>query len=249
MDANDFFYVQPEDVSAEFLILRQAESHHLLRVCRKRIGDRFVAADGCGHTFVCQVEQADGKQVRARILKRRKYLGEPYFHLTTALAVPKKARFEWFVEKGTELGVSGFVPLITHRTVVKGDGVKVSRLERIALAALKQCQRSVLPKISQPQTWEQLMRDAARYDVRLLAHEKRADQKLETFLPAGRTGASPARTGLLCIGPEGGFTEEEVAHAEERGFGVFGLGPRRLRAETAALVAATIVLDRMGELS
>lgn len=248
---SEFCYVRPEDVGGDALTLQKDEVHHLTRVLRKNKHDLICAVDGRGNAYECEIESFEKTSLKARILKRRRLQGEPVFHLTLAVAIPKKDRFEWILEKGTELGVARFVPVLTERTVTNGKAVKPQRCQRILLSAMKQCRRSVLPALEATLQFSEVCRTSGRFHLSLLAHEKRPDLKLEDAIARKTDSGKPenANTGILLIGPEGGFTEAEVAEARDAGFGIFGLGPRRLRTETAALTGAALILDRMGELS
>jgi 16S rRNA (uracil1498-N3)-methyltransferase len=246
MDKPELYYVRPQDVSGEYLSLKKDEFHHLVHVCRKRQGDTFLAADGQANVYECQIEFLERDGLQARIIKKRKFMGEPLFQLTLALAVPKKERFEWVIEKATEIGVNKLIPLMSDRTIAHAKSLNYQRCGRIALAAMKQCQRSLLPIVEPMQDFRAVCENAVS-GLKLLAHEKAPQTRLEDIFK--NPGIEQAKSGVVCIGPEGGFTEEEVAFALAHGFTIFGLGPRRLRSETAALVAAALVLDKMGELS
>ena len=153
------------------------------------------------------------------------------------------------LQKGTELGVSAFVPIVTLRTVVRaaaerGGLKKRARWERILREAAEQCRRARVPRLFDPLSFDDAGREATS------THERAF---LPTLRPGGGSrakaarGAPPARVALL-VGPEGGFDESEVQRAIECGVQPVHLGPRTLRAETAALAAATILMDRWGEL-
>jgi len=245
-DKPELFYVRPQDVSGEYVSLKKDEFHHLVHVCRKGRGDTFLAADGQANVYECQIERLGRSGLQARIIKKRKFMGEPAFQLTLALAVPKKERFEWVIEKATEIGVSKLIPLTTRRTIAHKKSLNYQRCSRIAMAAMKQCQRSLLPTVEPMQDFCTVCETAVG-ELKLLAHEKEPQIRLEAILK--NPGVGHAKSGIVCIGPEGGFTEEEVAFALAHGYAIFGIGPRRLRSETAALVAATLILDKMGELS
>jgi 16S rRNA (uracil1498-N3)-methyltransferase len=166
----------------------------------------------------------------------------PPCELTLATAIPKGERFDWMVEKATELGVARLVPLITARSVVDPRATKLDRLRRQTIAAAKQCGRSRLLELEPPMLWESL---ACRNDdwPRLLAHP----------------GGLPAREwprirhggrATLAIGPEGGFTPAEVDCGRAGGWGVVSLGPTTLRMETAGVAGCSILLalcERSGE--
>jgi 16S rRNA (uracil1498-N3)-methyltransferase len=138
------------------------------------------------------------------------------------------SRFDYLVEKTVELGVSKIVPLLTERSIRKGT--KVDRWQSIALAAMKQCGRCILPSITQPAPFDAFLLSVPADAVKLIPHEK-AD--------AGEFHVS-GHDVVMCIGPEGGFSDSEVQRAVKAGFKPVTLGPRRLRAETAAVVATVI---------
>lgn len=243
MDAKELVYVRPEDVSADSLHLRGEEFHHLVHVLRKKVGSAFLAADGRGNHYDAEIDRLQKTELRARIIKKKRLAGEPVFKLTLALALLKKARFEWAIEKATELGVAHFIPMQTARTIPPASSLNPKRCARIALAAMKQSWRSLLPTISETQNFKAVCRQASEYDVKLLAHEKASDANLDQIFAGD--DALYKKNGLLCIGPEGGFSDEEIELAQQAGFTIFGMGPRRLRAETAAIVGAALILDRL----
>jgi 16S rRNA (uracil1498-N3)-methyltransferase len=173
--------------------------------------------------------------------------------------VPKGNRFDWVIEKATEIGVSAFIPLICERSEVNPRPGKNERWHRLALAAMKQSCRSICPAISEPVTFGALCRRAStlpaafaagqsgrlrEFDFVLFAHEGAGDP-----LPQLANRSPKPRIGLVIIGPEGGFTDAEIKIAHDAGITFFGLGPRRLRAETAGLVAAMKILSAFGELN
>ncbi len=251
MTHKDFFYVRPEDVFEDSLTLLKDESHHLIHVHRKKIGDFFAAVDGNGTVYECQIQEVVKDRLKARIIKKRRNLGEPIFRLTLAVAVLKGGRFDFVVEKGTEIGVSRFVPVLSSRVIGSEHSDKPRRWQRIALAAMKQSGRSCLPGLELPVLFERVCENASDYDLKLIAHEKYHGQNLNTIFKniVQKRDLDFMKSGILLIGPEGGFTDEEVDFAAECGFTAFTLGSRRLRSETAALIGAALILDRMGELS
>lgn len=181
--------------------------------------------------------------VTASILSKDEGRGEPEFQLILAVALLKKDRFKWIIEKGTELGISNFMPIVTERTIGTERSMKPARCRKIAISAMKQSGRSRLPEIADPMTFHALLNASPMADVQLIAHEKDDRQNLDDVLH------TPVRSAVLCVGPEGGFTEEEVIIAREHGYRNFRMGIRRLRTETAAITAAALVMHKMGELT
>jgi len=248
MVERELFYVSPEDVFHDTLRLQRQEVHHLLNVRRKKKGDFFIAVDGKGSGYDCEIESFDKNTLTAKILKMHRFYGEPLFKLTLALAIHKKSRFEWVIEKATEIGVINIIPLLTKRTILSERALKPQRFKQIALSAMKQSCRSFLPTITPAKKFESLCEDSSNFGVKLIAHEKETRKNLNEILQFDENVLQRIRSGIVFIGPEGGFTNEEIELANSSGFSTFGLGPRRLRTGTAALVAASLILDRMGEL-
>lgn len=241
--SNQTYYVQPENIGGDQLTLTQEESRHIIKVLRKQKGDAFLATDGTGTTYECQVDSFAHGLVTASILSKDEGRGEPEFQLILAVALLKKDRFKWIIEKGTELGISNFMPIVTERTIGTERSMKPARCRKIAISAMKQSGRSRLPEIADPMTLHALLNASPMADVQLIAHEKDDHQNLDDVLH------TPVRSAVLCVGPEGGFTEEEVIIAREHGYRNFRMGIRRLRTETAAITAAALVMHKMGELT
>jgi len=229
----DYFYVSPGNISRNRCIVDGEEFAHLTHVLRRREGDTVRLVDGEGRAYDAVIEEIARTQARCRIEARWERLHESAIHLTLGAAILKNgSNFDFLVEKGTELGVSAFVPLLTERTIPRH--ARQERWQKIALAAMKQSGRSVLPRVASPQPLEEFLRDAQ--GVRLIPHEKTEGPFLRSAMPEG------AHAVVAAIGPEGGFSESEVARAVSAGFLPVSLGPRRLRAETAALVTAGLIL-------
>jgi 16S rRNA (uracil1498-N3)-methyltransferase len=183
----------------------------------------------------------DRRNASGVILERKQEVGEPAYRLTLAVALLKnQKRFDFMVEKASELGVSRIVPLVTARTEKRS--LRDQRVENVLVAAMKQCGRSRLVEIASVADWAAWVRHDASA-VRILCHEKTGDvDNLLTHLQpiSGRPSLE------IAIGPEGGFSEAEVEAARSAGYRLASLGPRRLRAETAAMAACAGVMMRYG---
>lgn len=241
-----FFFVAPEDVQSDTLILRDAECKHLIQVLRKNIGDVASATDGAGNVYDFCITQIQRHFVVGQIQKRRRRVGEPLFRLTLAQALIKASHFEWLIEKGTEIGVAQFQPITTEHTNFVITPHKIQRWQTIARESLKQCGRSILPTISESRLFTELIDQSAAYPLRFLADNRPQALTFRLALERLNPQLKP-QSGLILIGPEGGFTAPEVEFAAQHGFQRIVLGSRRLRSETAGLVAATILLEKMNE--
>jgi 16S rRNA (uracil1498-N3)-methyltransferase len=208
------------------------EAHHLAVVCRVRPGDRVYLFNGDGRQYLALVSEASKRGVRLEVETVEEPPRELAFRLEVAAPLPKGDRGQFLIEKLTELGVSDFVPLRTARSVVHPKDVE--RLRRYVIEACKQCGRNVLMRVAPLLDWKDY---APRSDLpprRLLAHPGGEEIANRTSAVADRSGEDVA----CAVGPEGGFTEEEVALARAAGWRMVSLGLRVLRVETAALVLA-----------
>lgn len=227
----EYFYTPQKHIAANSLTIVDDEFSHLTHVMRKSVGDDILVVDGVGTAYQTTIEEIGKRTARCAIRNRFARLHEPPVDVTLAVGILKNpSRFDVLVEKATELGVNRIVPLLTERTIPRH--AKADRWQKIALAAMKQSGRCVLPVV-EPLT--QFLEFITNVDaeVKIIPHEKSGQA---TFAPAAST------TVAICIGPEGGFSENEIAMASDAGFAPVSLGERRLRTETAAVVAVATLL-------
>ena len=228
------FYAPPSSFRGAHVVLPDDEARHAAASLRKEAGDEIVVVDGDGGWHRVRLNHVSPDQVVGSVVESRQEVGEPHAPVTLGMALLKqRSRFETFAEKAAELGVAQIVPLHTART--EPESLRMDRVRNILVAAMKQCGRSRLPALAEPQSLEATWSDDRRW---LLCHES---------APASRTIRrvlveieSEAPVGIL-VGPEGGFTDAEVEAARQAGAEIVSLGPRRLRAETAGIVAASAV--------
>jgi 16S rRNA (uracil1498-N3)-methyltransferase len=226
-DMSDRFYVNcpltPGPIEIE-----GPEARHLATVMRARPGDAVCLFNGDGAEYPAVVTDVSRKTVVLDVTDCRTINRELNFRLEVASAVPKGDRGDFLVEKLTELGVTRFVPLRTRRSVVHP---RVERLERTVIEASKQCGRNRLMQIAPPVDWDDHCRNQLPPALRLIAH------------PGGSAWPKMGGDVRIAVGPEGGFTDEEMATAEVVGWQTIGLGPRILRVETAALAVTAFVIE------
>ena len=242
----DSFYVNPKDVHGEELTFPEDEVHHMYKVLRKKKGDVVWVVDGEGTAYQVEIQYIGKNGAWGRIQKIRRRLGEPVADITLAQGVLKGDRFEWLVEKSVELGVRRIIPMITENTVTTAGPQKLARWRRVAMAAMKQCGRSVLPEITEAKTVQQVVALGTACPYRFIAHPDPASKSLRI-----QSENQPAVTpkAVLVVGPEGGFTEQEIIEAGEQGYQTISLGPRRLRSETAGIVFLSLFLSQIGEMT
>jgi 16S rRNA (uracil1498-N3)-methyltransferase len=210
--------------------LEGTEAHHLATVCRFRPGDQVCLFNGDGHEYPARVTTVQRRQVELEVLERRSPPRELPFCLEVAASLPKGDRAQFLVEKMTELGVSTFVPLATQRSIVHPREAKLEKLQRYVIEASKQCGRNRLMEIRPLIEWAEYCRREDLPSERYFGHPG----------AAGIVG-QPAKHLVWAVGPEGGFTAEEITSAVGAGWQGVDLGPRTLRVETAALVVPLLV--------
>jgi 16S rRNA (uracil1498-N3)-methyltransferase len=234
-----FFVSEP--ITGDRATLDGPEAHHLLHVMRAAIGTTVTLFDNSGAEFTAVVETTRRSEATLRITERQEIDRELPFSLTVGVALPKGDRQKWLVEKLTELGVTTLVPLITERGVAQPTASAAERLARSAIEAAKQCGRNRLIQIAQPQPLAEFLATPIAGDLRspdtrrLMAHPHAPPLSMldhKTPLPT-----------TIAIGPEGGFTDAEVATALAAGWQQVSLGQTILRVETAAIaLAATLAM-------
>lgn len=216
--------------------------HQWGRVLRIQPGQRLLLLDGRGVGFEVDITHIDKKHARWIIMHSSQMAGEPQLHITVASAIIRPERFEWLLQKATEIGVSRFVPVIAERSrgEVESAKGKHERWQRIIREAAEQSCRAILPELTAPVQLRSLTLPASAACMWL--HEGHGTQPLRQHLQQSY------RSLWIVTGPEGGFSDDETAWmATQTGWFASGLGQRILRAETAPLVAATIALAAHGE--
>jgi 16S rRNA (uracil1498-N3)-methyltransferase len=226
------FYVNC-DLQPGPVLLAGPEAHHLRTVSRLRPGDAVCLFNGDGHEYPARVVSLDRQGVELEVLRVESPRREHGFRLEVAAPLPKGDRAQFLLEKLTELGVTHFVPLRTARSVVHPRETKLDRLERHVIEASKQCGRNVLLQVGPLTPWAAYCRRPDLPARKLLGH-----------LGGPALGSTAPVDTAIAVGPEGGFTEEEIAEAQEANWALVGLGPRILRVETAAVVLAALVGER-----
>ncbi|MFC1629415.1 RsmE family RNA methyltransferase [Gemmatimonadota bacterium] len=220
----------------EEIRLTPEESHHVSRVRRMRMGDEVWAVTGTGEACRCLLRDADPVQARLEILEIVPQWGEPEMNVTLYQGLIRSNRMEQIVEQGTAIGMRNMVPLITER--VERRGLKLDRLRRITGETSKQCCRGWIPLVEEPLQWNDFLE--RKKEKTLLVADAQADEGLANFILSERMMLHDD-IGLV-IGPEGGLTESELNTITDQGGIRVHLGRRRLRSESAAAAALTLLL-------
>lgn len=235
-------YTQQPLSTGELVQLEETASHHLSKVLRMQAGRELILFNGKGGEFVATINEVTKKHVIVLVAEHNAENRESPLQLELAIGISRGERFEWVLQKATELGVTKITPLITERTEVKTSGDRqekmLDRWQHIIISACEQCQRNLLPELAAPVQLNDYL-PQVNSDLRFVLHHR--DSKT---LP---TEQKPQSITLL-IGPEGGLSESEIAFAQQHNFNALTLGPRVLRTETAPVAAISLVQYLWGDL-
>jgi len=227
------FYNTEIDESTESFSFDKEESRHIIKVLRKKDSDILHVTNGLGLLFETQITLASDNKCIVQVLSIKK-TNEPKFRLHLAVAPTKmNDRFEWFLEKATEIGIQEITPIICDRSERKV--INLERFEKIILSAMKQSNETYLPKLNEAISFKEFIKQKNE-GLQLIAHCEETDKKsLKDIL-------KPNQSVTMLIGPEGDFSEKEIALALENNYQPVTLGNTRLRTETAAIVACHSVV-------
>jgi 16S rRNA (uracil1498-N3)-methyltransferase len=236
-----FFYKEDSTTSSTQISLDENTSKHIVQVLRMQNGEQLQLTNGKGDLFICEIVDDNRKKCTVKI-NNHSYIKNRTSYITIAISLLKNTtRFEWFLEKATEIGVTEIIPIICERT--EKSAFKVERLNSILISAMLQSQQCWLPVLQQPQQFNKFLAQQFNDTTKCIAHceNEETKQLLTTYhLPTGQAG-SPLSNKLICIGPEGDFTKTEIALALQHNFTPVSLGQTRLRTETAGVVAAVFL--------
>jgi 16S rRNA (uracil1498-N3)-methyltransferase len=259
------FYVNPENLGEDTLKIVGEEARHIVCVLRHQRGETIDVVDGCGTKYKVLIQDLGKDYVEGKILSKKKRESEPIVHLTLAQAVCKGMKMDFLIEKATEIGVSAIVPILTEKGTVKMDKIaeengstsadarrKTERWRRLAIASMKQSLRSVLPDIQNPIKLDDFLPKIKSFDLSLIASLKKGAKSLRECGElkkrlTDRKDRLPSV--LIMVGPEAGFTEDELSKATALGAIPITLGLRRLRAETAGIVFSSLLLYELEDLA
>lgn len=230
------FYIESAASVNDIITLPEEASKHIIQVLRKQIGEQVQLTDGLGNLLTAEIINDHKKKCGVRITQGQ-YTPAPERHITVAISLLKNAsRFEWFLEKATEIGVQSIIPLLCERT--EREHFRYDRMQNILVSAMLQSQQSWLPVLHQPMGFEQLFRqeEVIKTAQKFIAHCMEDDRRQ---LQQEAVPTQPSQ--IILIGPEGDFTGTEVSLALQHQFVPITLGNNRLRTETAGVVAATLL--------
>jgi 16S rRNA (uracil1498-N3)-methyltransferase len=223
------------------LVLAEAQSHYLSKVLRMQAGRELIIFNGEGGEYNAEISAVNKKHVEVTIKDFSAENRQSHLQLELAIGVSRGERMDWVLQKATELGVTKITPLMTERTEVKLGGEradkKMEHWQQILISACEQCQRNILPELSEPKQYSDWITQC-QSELKFVLHHR--DNQ---GLPHDKSTQSVA----LLIGPEGGLDDDEIAQAIAQGFSPLTLGPRVLRTETAPVAAISLVQYMWGD--
>ncbi|OGI10589.1 MAG: hypothetical protein A3I68_06780 [Candidatus Melainabacteria bacterium RIFCSPLOWO2_02_FULL_35_15] len=250
------FFVNPHQVNwqeKKASVSDQEQAHKISRVLRLRENDQIVLLDGTGLIYNAQIISFFSKAVQCRLLSRRSTNTDPELKITIAQSVLKGPKFDYVLQKCTEIGISEFIPVTTERTVIRIEGEmsrdldrKINRYEKIVQDAAEQSERGFVPVVKNLMTVDELCKvNLTAYDLKLVCTERSQTNGIKEVLNSIQ---SKVQKILLLIGPEGGFTEDEIKQVLPGGFTPVSLGKRIYRSETVGMLLSGILFFYFNDL-
>lgn len=228
-----FFYEENLPDSSQF-ILSEESSRHIVQVLRMQEGEQLLLTNGKGQTLTAEIVTAHKKKTEVKVI-HKEFLPQRAPKISIAISLIKSAsRFEWFLEKATEIGVSAIIPLLCKRT--EKSHFREERMKTILISAMLQSRQAWLPELIAPTKFNELIKKD--YGQKFIAHCIEEEKKILNNLITDESSSK-----IILVGPEGDFTEEEVKAALQQNYIPVSLGKTRLRTETAGLVAAVLLMN------
>ena len=227
------FFVTPDQIPE----IKGTDAHHIRHVLRMQVGDQLELLDGTGKIYTAKIAQMSKEKIICTILSEKIEKSESKVSITIAQCLPKAKKMDLIIQKCTELGVAKIIPVISERSVAKGE--KLERWKKIAKEASEQCGRATIPEISPLLKFSEVLKLAKDYDLALIPWELEDKTTLKKIL-TGLEASRPAGLVIL-VGPEGGFSTQEVELVINAGFKSISLGKRILRTETAGMAILSMI--------
>jgi len=238
------FFIDPQYIQEPRILFPSDVSHQIVRVLRLKIDFTVMVLDNHGHQYEVRLRELDAHQCIGEIVHARKIETEPSTRIHLMVAITQREKFEWILQKCCEIGVKKITPILSERSfqISAADfQKKKERWERILKEAAEQSRRGMIPMLNVPVLIQAAFHDPAPF--RLIAWENEQNRRLKDIF----TKQNSADVTLL-IGPEGGYSEQEIQSAQSLGWIPFSLGKRILRMETAAIVACALILHQSGDI-
>jgi len=241
------FFVENKFIGEPLSTISGTEAHHIKTVLRMQPGDFIEIVDGSGYAYLSEIKEIADDYVRIKVHQKYDTHSESSLKLTMAVGFLKEKKMEELIRHLTELGINRFIPVMTARSIARPPerrmNARIARWHNIAREAVKQSRRGQIPEIAMPVSFDEALRLSINSDKRIFFWEK-----AESALIDSDESLNKIDDAFAMIGPEGGFTEQEALNASDRGFTTVSMGPRILRAETAAIAACTMIQYLYGDI-
>jgi 16S rRNA (uracil1498-N3)-methyltransferase len=241
------FLIPHKNINGNRAIIQGQDAKHIAKVLRMRSKDTILFTDGNGRDFFSTITKISSNEVNLVIDKTFNSKSESPVRITIFQGMLKDNKMDTLVRHLTELGIYAWTPLFCERSIPSPDKKRIEsrlkRWEKIAIEALKQCNRSIIPKINKPVTFSDMIKNSSLFDLKITFWENAAFPISEL----NQRKKNIKKIGIL-IGPEGGFSKEEATLAENAGFTICSLGPRILRSETASITACSLIQHYFGDI-
>ncbi len=236
-------FFPPEELSSNIVSITGDQARHLALVLRAKPSDMISIPDGNGYEYECRIVSVHKKEIKAEVINKVPYSAESPISITLAQGISKGERMDIAIQKSTELGAVRIVPVVTKRTQARQTD-KTERWRKIALSAAQQSGRDRVPEIDESIQLEEFLASMTPGFSGIIFFEENRERDLKKVL----SDLKGIKELTILIGPEGGFTKEEVASAKAKGFIETSLGPRILRTETAPITALSIIQYELGDM-
>jgi 16S rRNA (uracil1498-N3)-methyltransferase len=244
------FFATEENLRGKQVVFTGRQAHQIRNVLRMKSGDHVIVLDNTGCEYTVILTKVGRQDIIGEVVSRQQAQAEPRTRITLYQSLLAREKFEWVLQKCTEVGVASFVPIVTERSIVRRQDAitprKLSRWRDIITEAAEQSGRGLIPQLDAPVNFADAVCRLGDFDRCLIGTPGTNSVSMKEVLQFG--SAEPVAVALF-IGPEGGFTDDEAADACSQGATAFSLGKRILRTETAAVVASAVILYEMGELA
>ena len=242
------FFTPKELFTQTHAVIQGDDVKHIYRVLRVEAGEKVSINNLCGEEFLGEVEEVNKQEVIIKILEKLDINNESKLEIYLFQGMPKATKMDLIVQKGVELGMTEFIPVITDRVDVKlkGEFKKLDRLNKIALEASKQSKRSHIAKVSEPIEFKVALEEMKKMDLIVVPYENATGYGIRTMAKE-LLGKEFVKVAVM-IGPEGGFEEEEIQKLKDIKAHIVTLGPRILRTETAGFTCASLLQYEFGDL-
>lgn len=242
------FFVKTDNIINDNIFIEGEDYQHATKVLRLKTGDKIQICDGEKNEYICLIQEINKKQIKCEIIEHFINNNESNLNITLFQGLPKAQKMELIIQKGVEIGIKEFQPILTERVVVKTEGRdlknKLDRWNRISYEAAKQSNRGIVPRVNDILDFEEAINKLNEFDVVFVPYEKEKNKGFKKTLKE----INGVKSVAIIIGPEGGFSEQEIDIFIKNNYIPITLGPRILRTETAGLVAASIILYELDDL-